>query len=106
MSKYESQIKPWKEILKGKWVIFDADAVISITSFSQIDILNEMQKVVSGFAIIHPIQLELMNTNSPKMRLERSKLLVDFDFIELPFGTKELEGAGRIQRSMPISSQA
>lgn len=106
MTEYASEINPWQTIVKDKWVIFDTDAIISITAFKQTDVLEDLQKVAAGFALIHPVQLELLNTNSSTERLSRNKLLADFDFIELPLQNRHFEAATQIQASMPLSSRA
>lgn len=103
---YDSEISPWQDVVKGKWIIFDTDAIISITAFKQISILEDLQKVAAGFAIIHPVQLELLNTNSGPERLARNKLISDFNFVEIPLKAQHFAAASTIQTNMPVTSQA
>ena len=72
---YASEIQPWQKAVRGRWLIFDTDAIISILAYGRLEVLEELQREAAGFAIIQPVQLELLNTNSSRQKLERSKLL-------------------------------
>lgn len=101
---YITEATSWKAVAAHKWVIFDADAIISIVAFSQEYIFDELKSLDVSFVYIHPVLLELMNTNSPTEKLRRSKLLVDYDFVEIPLTASELKHASEIQKSLPIKS--
>lgn len=105
LSAYSSEIQPWKSVVEGKWVIFDTDAIASIMVFDRLDLMDELKGVASGFAVIHPVQLELFRTNSSKERIARMKLLNDYDFVEIPLNSRELRAAMDIQKSLPVTSQ-
>jgi len=101
---YDTEAASWKGIVPSKWIIFDADAVISILSFGQEHVFDDLKALGALFVYIHPVLLELMNTNSPAEKLRRSKLLVDYDFTELPLHADELKLASNIQKSLPLKS--
>lgn len=101
---YDTEAISWKNIVSEKWVIFDADAIISILSFGQEYIFDELKALGVSFVYIHPVLLELMNTNSATEKLRRSKLLIDYDFVELPITINEVKLSNQIQKSMPLKS--
>jgi len=102
---YPTEVQGWKTVAADKWIIFDTDAVISILEFGQLYILDELKELHAEFVYINPVLLELMNTNDAKRKLQRSKVLVDYDFIELPLHQEEIKLAGRIQKSLPLRCQ-
>jgi len=105
MPDYSTSFKDWKSFINGQWIIFDSDAVISILEFGQENIFDELHEKLAGFVYINPVLLELMNTNDPKRKLQRSKVLVDYDFIELSLTDTEIRLAAQIQKSLPLSCQ-
>lgn len=102
--KYGTEVTSWKAIVPNKQIIFDADAIISILSFGQEYIFDDLKNLGANFAYSHPVLLELMNTNSPSEKLRRSKLLNDHGFLELPLGQTERNLASQIQKSLPLKS--
>lgn len=102
---YPTEVQSWKTVVPDKWLIFDSDAIISILAFGQIHIFDELKELGVSFVYIHPCLLELMNTNQSEEKLRRTKLLVDYDFLELPLTQNEVKLASRIQRSLPLKCQ-
>lgn len=102
---YPTEITGWKNVLQGKWVIFDSDAIVSILANKQQYVFDQLKSVCTGFLYIHPVLLELMNTNSSLEKLSRTKLLIDFDFVKLPLTKSEIDFATQIQESLPLNCQ-
>lgn len=92
----------WDVVVKNKWLIFDADAVISIIEFKAENIFSLLKKLGSKFVYIHPVLLELMNTDRSTKKLQRSTLLAENEFLELPLRDEEMSLANRIQKSLPL----
>ena len=97
---YASEIQPWQKAVRGRWLIFDTDAIISILAYGRLEVLEELQREAAGFAIIQPVQLELLNTNSSRQKLERSKLLIDFGFVNIALTSKHFSTAAKIQANI------
>ena len=102
---YPTEASGWKELVPEKWILFDANAIISILKYEQKHIFNELKELGAEFVYINPVLLELMNTTNSAEKLERSKLLVDYDFKELPLNREEVQLASRIQKSLPLQCQ-
>lgn len=102
---FPTEVKGWKSIVKDKWLLVDSDAIISIIAFNQEYIFDELKALNVSLLYIHPVLLELMNTNSPATKLQRSKLLVDYDFTELSIKDTEMKSSAQIQRSLPLTCQ-
>jgi predicted nucleic acid-binding protein len=102
---YPTEIAGWKKVVPDKWILFDTDAIISILKFEQEYIFNELYKLGAKFVYIHPVLLELMNTDNPRQKLQRTKLLRDYRFLELPLHADEIKLAGQIQNSLPLKCQ-
>ena len=102
---YPTEVQGWKALVPDKWVIFDADAIISILAFEQQFILDELKELGAKFVHNNPVMLELMNTDNPKEKLRRSKVIVDYDFVELPLHNEEIALASKIQESLPLKCQ-
>jgi len=105
MPTYKTDFESWKSFINGQWIIFDADAIISILGFEQEYILGELRELNAGFVYINPVLLELMNTNDAKNKLKRSKILIEYEFLELPLKDSEIKLAAQIQRSLPLTCQ-
>lgn len=93
----------WKEVVRGKNLIFDTDAIISILAFNGIKILDEANSLGCTFSYVSPTTLELMSTDSGAEKLRRADLLKKYSFAELPLTPTEIKNALRIQRSIPIN---
>jgi len=102
---YPTESQGWRSVLGDKWLILDSDAVISILSNNQLYVFDEIKEAGVNLLYIHPVLLELMNTNSATDKLRRTKLLVDYDFTELPLTATEIRLAARIQKSLPLKCQ-
>lgn len=102
---YPTEVRGWKKIVPNKWIIVDSDALISIQSFGQEYIFDELKELGVSFVYIHPCLLELMSTNKSNDKLKRSKLLVDYGFEALPLTRTEIKLADQIQRSLPLNCQ-
>jgi predicted nucleic acid-binding protein len=101
---YETEAGGWKDAARNKWIIFDTDAIVSILSFGQTYIFDEFKEAGAEFLYMHPVLLELMNTDSEKKKLLRAKLLADYGFLEHPLTVKELKHAAQIQESLPLKA--
>lgn len=93
----------WEKVVKEKWLIFDADALISIIAFGAEDLLDKLLKLDAKFAYIHPVLLELMNTDNAKEKLKRTSILGRCNFTQLPITAAETKHATTIQESLPIN---
>lgn len=102
---YPTEVANWTTLVPDKWILFDADAVISILEFNQQHIFDELQQLNAEMAFINPVLLELMNTNDPKRKLQRTKLFTDYEFLELPIHSQEIKLARQIQKSLPFKCQ-
>lgn len=92
----------WQDVVRGKWLIFDTDALISIIQFDAMDLFEELRSLGITFTYINPVLLELMNTERSKDKLKRASVLSDYGFTELPVNVAEMKNANRIQKSWPI----
>lgn len=92
----------WQKVVKDKWLIFDADAIISIIEFKAEILLETFKKLGCTFVYIHPVLLELMNTDTATKRLQRSALLTKWNFTQLGIHQPEQDLSDRIQKSLPI----
>ncbi|HEX8227478.1 MAG TPA: hypothetical protein VF572_06445 [Candidatus Saccharimonadales bacterium] len=96
------ELPDWKPVVADKHLIFDTDVIIGLVEFKSLNLLDIMKDLNATFSYINPVYLELMNTDSPKLRLERSALLAEHEFGLLPTTSAEIELATRIQKSLPI----
>ena len=92
----------WRDLLAGKHLLFDTDAIVSLIAFKAASVLDTLRSLDCSFHYINPVLLELMSTNSSSERLSRLALLARHNFTELPLTATELKNARRIQDSMPI----
>jgi hypothetical protein len=98
-----SNTPDWRVVVKDKWLLFDADAIISIIAFGAEQLLNDLKQLGITFNYIHPVLLELMNTNSSAEKLKRSTILTQYNFVELLIRDREINLANRIQESLPLN---
>jgi len=106
MSKYAGEVNPWGGAVKDKWIIFDTNSIISIVKLEQRQVLDDLKSQAAGFAVIHPVQIELQNTNNPRERVAMRNLLAHYDFIELPLKSAHFKVADKIQELLPLSANA
>lgn len=92
----------WQEVVRGKWLIFDADAIISLIEFKATDLFAILTELDCKFVYIHPVFLELMNTDTPQKKLQRSVLLAENGFTQTPITRNEMDLSDRIQKSLPL----
>ena len=102
---FPSEIISWKSKVKGRWVILDTDAIVSFITYQQEYILKELKDISAGLVLIHPVLLELMNTNSPSEKLARTKLLYDHEITELTLDNTILKHAYKLRESLPLDCQ-
>lgn len=95
----------WKGVVRNKHILFDADPVISVLEFNATNLLDELKNLGCTFIFIHPVLLELMNTDTPRKRLERSALLAKYEFVQIPITQAEIRLADRIQKSLPLKTK-
>jgi hypothetical protein len=93
----------WQKIVKNKWLIFDAGAIISIIEFGAEDLSDTFLKLKAKLTYIHPVLLELMNTDSTKSKIKRNEILDSYDFEMLALREIETKLAAQIQNSLPIN---
>jgi len=92
----------WKQVVRAKWLIFDTDAIISIIEFKAEDLFNSLKRLGCTFVYIHPVLLELMNTDTVQKRLQRGALLSEHEFTQLNITQTERNLSNRIQKSLPL----
>lgn len=92
----------WKEVVKDKWLIFDADAIISFIEFNAFTLFKILKYLNCKFVYIHPVLLELMNTDTSQKRLQRAALLIEQEFTQFPINSNETSLSDRIQKSLPL----
>lgn len=89
----------WKEIIKGKWVILDANAIINIIKY---DCADHFLKIVEEYGVtlctLQPIVLELNRTDRREERLKRNNFLSNVEI--LPLDSKLRGMSEKIQEQM------
>ncbi|HEY5442023.1 MAG TPA: hypothetical protein VIJ68_00620 [Candidatus Saccharimonadales bacterium] len=89
-------------MVRDKWLIFDADAIITIIEFRAQDLFVALKELNCNFTYIHPVLLELMNTDTAQKRLQRGTLLSEHEFTQLTITQAERDLSDRIQKSLPL----
>lgn len=89
----------WRVALKDKWLLWDTSGVVKAIHYESEDIFDELATLGVTNVYIHPVELELLATNNDKDKLKRSVLLASH-FIPMPFTTKELDMAKKLQAAM------
>lgn len=97
-----TEFPKWQDVVKGRHLIFDTDAIVSLLAFDAGDIFEELKKLGVTFNYTNSVLLELMATDSSKEKLARSDILNNYNFTELAMTVTEIENARRIQKSWPI----
>lgn len=92
----------WKKVVRGKHLIFDSDAIISILSYKAENLLEMLKNLGVTFNYTHPVLLELMATGSESEKLKRTSILNKYNFTLMPMTATELEQAVVIQNSKPL----
>lgn len=88
----------WHDIVKGKWIILDANVVINILKYKWNDFFDVMKKSDVTLCTIQPILLELGRTNSLVERIKRNNFLSSVTV--LPLTVDVLNGSQKIQEKM------
>lgn len=84
-------------LLKNKHVLFDSNVLINLLDDFDTGILDELKIINVVFCIIHPVFVELLNTNNPAKRTERQLVLSKYKFITLPLIKADFDYARNIQ---------
>lgn len=83
--------------LEGKFILLDTDFLVSLLRYKQTQIMDNLRKLQASFVTIEPVNLELMNTNSQKERLARSRLLKEYKIEFVPLDKSIVENAKVLQ---------
>lgn len=94
----------WRETVRGRWLLLDANAVILIAEFGADSIFSELESLSVTSCHIHPVLLELRNTNDLAARIARMDMVKRYS-VGLSFGTSELSKADQVQLALPPNCQ-
>lgn len=97
------RLPDWADIVSGKFLLFDSDAIISLIEYEAKDLFLELEKLGVEFCIIHPVYVELLKTDNPAKRVERQQLLDQYKFTVLPLTKGEMDKARDIQEYLLLS---
>lgn len=89
---------PDKKILQRQNVLFDANSLINIIDYDAYDLLEKLRvdyKVT--FATIHPVLVELYNSNNSPLRAQRQLLIDRYEFVVMPLDKNNFDHARKIQ---------
>lgn len=92
-----SELPQWQGLIKGRHVIFDTNAIVAILKYKAEDILEQFSMLEITPCIIHPVFIELINTNNVIERTSRQAMLDKYNFFKLPLLEGDLKNASRIQ---------
>ncbi len=96
-SKIIDDISAWKAIVKDKWLLFDTCAINIIVDHKAYSIFETLKLLNVKNKYIHPISMELKNTNDPKLAAIRASVLDANDFESTVFDIQTFELADKIQ---------
>jgi len=83
ISPYIDELQSWKKILKDKTLIFDADAIISISKYSAALLIDNLKKNKVACCYIHPVLMETLNTDNVVERATRQTILDQLAFVKM-----------------------
>ena len=96
LAPYLPELPPWEQFLQTKHVLIDADALITIRLYEAEVLLERMKEIEVTICSIHPVYVEISNTNSKVERINRQLLFSKY--IELlPLSEKDYKLAEDIQ---------
>jgi hypothetical protein len=90
----------WKKFLKNKYLIFDTDAIVSISKYNASNLLDELIKLNADLNFIDPVHKELFATDNKKDVSERVEVMQKMK--ELPLTPTEIRHANTIQKELTI----
>lgn len=93
-------ISDWKRIIKNKHVLFDACAIIKLIDFKAESILAQFIKLDCTLTYINPVFIELMRTDRLPDRIERSRILNEYGFVQIAMTPSMLKKASDIQEEL------
>lgn len=102
MNLVESDLCSWEEIVKGKWIILDANVIINIIKYGPEDILEKFKELNTTLCTLQPVFLELNRTDKPIERVKRNNFLNNVEIIRLT--SDIIDGSEKIQKDMWIES--
>lgn len=85
------------KILEYKYLLFDSNVLINLLDDFNTEILDILQEHNVTFSIIHPVYVELLNTNNATKRAERQQALSTYKFNILPLNKLEFDYARETQ---------
>jgi len=88
----------WKKIVKGKWILLDANAVINIIKYDPDSFLEIIKDLEVTLFTLQPIILELNRTNDRTERMKRNIFLNNVEKIGLDQGL--IQKSEEIQEKM------
>jgi len=80
-----------------KKILFDTDAIIGIIEYQATELLDLLRRNKVDFHHIHPVYIELANTDNKKKQTERFDLLFKYRFNALSLTSIEMKNALKIQ---------
>lgn len=94
---YLSQPKDWKQVLKGKHLLFDTDALISILAFKAESIFEDFKALDTKNCLIHPVYVELRRCDKEAEIFKRLQIIKEEHFSILPLTKEEIGQTNLIQ---------
>jgi len=79
----ESENCDWKKIVKGKWILLDANAIINIIKYGSDSFLDIIKDLGVTLFTLQPIILELNRTNDRAERMKRNIFLDNVEKLSL-----------------------
>ena len=95
-----TEFSDWGKIVKGKYLLFDTDAIINIIHYSTHDFFKELKQLEVTNCFIHPVYIELMRTDKNIERLKRQVVVNESNFYEMPFTQDVFINAQIVQQSL------
>lgn len=97
LTPYLNSLPDWKDFIKDKWILYDADSIIAILEYGAKDFFETIQDLNVTNCLIHPTKTELLRTNDKNKRAIRLSLFNEYEFQTLPLKEAHLEKASDIQ---------
>jgi hypothetical protein len=94
----------WRDVIGKRWLLWDTNAINDVIVYDAIEIFEELRSLDIPSCYIHPIELELLATNSPAQQFSRANLLAR-EFTEIPLRDDIVAKAKLIQQTISSTVQ-
>jgi hypothetical protein len=89
----------WKDVIGKRWLLWDTNAINDVLVYHATEIFEELRSLDIPNCYIHPVELELLATNSPVEQFARANLLAR-EFTEIPLRDDIVAKAKVIQQTI------